>query len=155
MGPWVEVLMLLSVLVTESLQRPSNLDGSQLQDLDNTTDKWHEYWIIPIPNQPMFHTDPMISPCDYYQQTVFCITCTKSLVSCNQKSCNLQSFFRTNYYSIERILHGVTVSCLYFTYLPHHAKLQVLPINLIWLSLKWSPPLFFPLLNLPLQTLGI
>ena len=42
-------------------------------------------------------------------------------------SCNFQFFFRTNYYSIERISHGVTASCLYFTYLPHHAKLQVLP----------------------------
>ena len=31
------------------------------------------------------------------------------------------------YYSIERFSHGVTASCLYFTYLPHHAKLQVLP----------------------------
>ena len=31
------------------------------------------------------------------------------------------------HYSIERISHGVTASCLYFTYLPHHAKLQVLP----------------------------
>ena len=44
-------------------------------------------------------------------------------------SCNLQFFFRTNYYSIERFSHGVTASCLYFTYLPHHAKLQVLPKN--------------------------
>ena len=37
----------------------------------------------------------------------------------------LQFFFRTNYYSIEIISHGVTASCLYVTYLPHHAKLQV------------------------------
>ena len=33
----------------------------------------------------------------------------------------------TNYYSIE-ILHGVTAIIL--TYHPHHAKLQVLPINI-------------------------
>ena len=32
-------------------------------------------------------------------------------------SCNFQFFFRTNYYSIERFSHGVTASCLYFTYL--------------------------------------
>ena len=29
--------------------------------------------------------------------------------------CNIQYFFRTNYYSIERFSHGVTTSCLYFT----------------------------------------
>ena len=29
-------------------------------------------------------------------------------------SCNLQFFFRTNYYSTERFSHGVTASCLYF-----------------------------------------
>ena len=39
--------------------------------------------------------------------------------------------FRTNYDSIERFSQGVTVSCLHFTYLPHNAKLQVLPI-IIW-----------------------
>ena len=32
---------------------------------------------------------------------------------------NLQFFFRTNIYSIERFSHGVTASCLYFTYSYH------------------------------------
>ena len=39
--------------------------------------------------------------------------------------------FRTNYYSIE-ILHGVTAIIL--IYHPHHAKLQVLPIQLVVMS---------------------
>ena len=37
--------------------------------------------------------------------------------------------FRTNYYSIE-ILHGVTAISL--TYYPHHAKLQVLPVCVLF-----------------------
>ena len=35
-------------------------------------------------------------------------------------SCNLQFFFRTNYYSIERISHGVTASCLYLSSSPSY-----------------------------------
>ena len=57
---------------------------------------------------------------------------------------NLQFFFRTNYYSTERFSHGVTASCLYFTYFPHHAKLQVLPrtsyalaVSVYFISLKY------------------
>ena len=35
------------------------------------------------------------------------------------QSRNLQVFFRTNYYSIERISHDVTASCRYFTCPPN------------------------------------
>ena len=38
-------------------------------------------------------------------------------------SCNLQFFFITNCYSIERISHGVTASCLHFTHRISFAKM--------------------------------
>ena len=43
-------------------------------------------------------------------------------------SCNLQFFFRTNCYSVERISHGVTASCLSSTY-------QTSIANLVWIHL--------------------
>ena len=48
-----------------------------------------------------------------------------------------------HYYSIERISHGVTARCLYFTYLPHHVKLQVLPIMSLFSSSTLSFPISF------------
>ena len=41
--------------------------------------------------------------------------------------CNLQ-FFSELITTQLRFSHGVTASCLHFTYPPHHAKLQVLSI---------------------------